>query len=235
MIETKEGRIALGLCLVFLDKLLLADTSIPVASFEWQSSSSSHIVATPTNMIIDAQAIEHLDILPQPAATNKVNSIDGSLFSYLSRGSRTPFGKRMLKRWTVNPLYDAVQIQRRLDAVEELSVNTALRKKIQRRLSGLKDVERVLTRIYTYSVKQKVKAFYIDAQALNRLDEFYELLNTMRELLQIIKDIFGREGHKAKSIRLRQLVGLRSVVSQNQGERNVDMHSQSEDDHEDEQ
>lgn len=110
MIETKEGRIALGLCLVFLDKLLLADTSIPVASFEWQSSGSSHIVATPTNMIIDAQAIEHLDILPQPSATNKVNSIDGSLFSYLSRGSRTPFGKRMLKRWTVNPLYDAVQI-----------------------------------------------------------------------------------------------------------------------------
>lgn len=63
-IETSEGRIALGLCLVFLDKLLLADTSIPVASFELQSSDSSSIVATPTNMIIDAQAIEHLDILP---------------------------------------------------------------------------------------------------------------------------------------------------------------------------
>ena len=44
-------------------------------------------------------------------------------------------------------------------------------------------MERVLTKIYTYSVKQKLKAFWVDAQALNRLDEFYELLNTMRELL----------------------------------------------------
>ena len=33
--EISESRIALGLCLVFLDKLLLADTSLPVASFEW--------------------------------------------------------------------------------------------------------------------------------------------------------------------------------------------------------
>lgn len=33
--KTSESRIALGLCLIFLDKLLLADTSLPVASFEW--------------------------------------------------------------------------------------------------------------------------------------------------------------------------------------------------------
>ena len=33
--QTYESKIALGLCLVFLDKLLLADSSIPVADFEW--------------------------------------------------------------------------------------------------------------------------------------------------------------------------------------------------------
>ena len=68
-IAISESKIALGLCLVFLDKLLLADTSIPVASFEWQQQegtgdSTSQFAASQKNMIIDAQAIEHLDILP---------------------------------------------------------------------------------------------------------------------------------------------------------------------------
>ena len=141
--------------------------------------------------------------------------MDGSLFGYLSRASRTPFGKRMLKRWTVSPLYDAEQIVKRLDAVEELANNKALRVKIQKRLSGLPDIERVLTKIYTYSVKQKVKAFYIDAQAMNRLDEFYDLLKWMREILAILGELFGDDarGYKAKSLRLRQLTGIRSVIS----------------------
>ena len=71
-------------------------------------------------MIIDAQAIEHLDILPKQEPASKLIKVDGSLFSFLSRMSRTPFGKRMLKRWTVSPLQDVKQIRERLDAVEEL-------------------------------------------------------------------------------------------------------------------
>lgn len=114
-------------------------------------------------MIIDAQAIEHLDILPQPTPASKVIKVDGSLFSYLSKDSVTPFGKRMLKRWTVSPLTDVNQIRDRLDAVEELTTKEKLRRELSGRLRNLPDVERILTKIYTYSVKQKVKAFYIDA------------------------------------------------------------------------
>ena len=61
----------MGLALVFLDKLLLADTSMPVANFDWTSlvdrenrHGKLNAQAQKTNMIIDAQAIEHLDILP---------------------------------------------------------------------------------------------------------------------------------------------------------------------------
>jgi DNA mismatch repair ATPase MutS len=56
-------------------------------------------------MLIDAQAIEHLDILP-PNRIMKSSDKDQSLFNYLSQGIRTPFGKRMLKRWVVSPLTD---------------------------------------------------------------------------------------------------------------------------------
>ena len=48
------------------------------------------------------------------------------------------------------------------------------------------DIERVLTKIYTYSVKQKIKAFYIDKQAIYRLNEFYDLLESMRKILAIL-------------------------------------------------
>lgn len=180
-------------------------------------------------MIIDAQAIEHLDILPQATASGKAVKLDGSLFGFLSRSSRTPFGKRMLKRWTVSPLYDAAQINKRLEAVDELCSNVNLRLKIQKRLTQLTDVERVLTRIYTYSVKQKVKAFYIDAQALNRLDEFYSLLGQLREIMAILKDIFGgKSGFKPKSHRLRQLVGVKQIVRR-EPSADADMNSHSED------
>ena len=55
----------------------------------------------------------------------------------------------------------------------------------------------------------------IDAQAMNRLDEFYDLLKWMREILSILGELFGdaNKGYKAKALRLRQLTGIRSVVS----------------------
>lgn len=66
------------------------------------------------------------------------------------------------------------------------------------------DVERILTKIYTYSVKTKVKAFYIDAQAMQRLHEFFDLMATLRELIAILKDIFhDKSSSRPKSRRLR--------------------------------
>jgi hypothetical protein len=88
------------------------------------------------------------------------------------------------------------------------------------RLIQLPDVERILTKIYTYSVKSKVKAFYIDAMALNRLDEFYELLATLRELLSIIKVEFGSRNLKSK--RLQQLGGFKKVVAETETEKAID-------------
>ena len=96
----------------------------------------------------------------------------------------------MLKRWTVSPLYEVQKIRDRLDAVHELVGKGKLRKDLQNRLKSLPDIERILTRIYTYSVKTRVKAFWIDAQVLKRLDEFYGMVETMREVIQIFRDLF---------------------------------------------
>ena len=60
--KNKECKIALGLTLVFLEKLLLLDTALPVSSFEYCEGIG--FTANNKAMLIDAQAIEHLDILP---------------------------------------------------------------------------------------------------------------------------------------------------------------------------
>lgn len=85
-----------------------------------------------------------------------------SLMGFLSTGIRTPFGKRMLKRWIVSPLTDKEQIISRQEAVSDLVAFAELRNLIQTNFKKLPDLERLLTRIFTYSIKSKVKAFYVD-------------------------------------------------------------------------
>jgi DNA mismatch repair ATPase MutS len=86
-------------------------------------------------MVIDAQAIEHLEILEIPGKSNPSMRGFGTLFHYLSQYSSTAFGKRMLKRWVVGPLKDANKINNRLDAVQDFVENAPLRKSLQNLLT----------------------------------------------------------------------------------------------------
>lgn len=70
------------------------------------------------SMVIDAQAIEHLELLEVPGRSK--NHKEGSFFNFLAEGCSTPFGKRLLKRWVVGPLKDAKKINQRLEAVSDL-------------------------------------------------------------------------------------------------------------------
>lgn len=69
----------------------------------------------------------------------------------------------MLKRWIVSPLCDTKQISQRQDAVNDLVQNKALYTEITEKLTTLPDIERILSKIFTYSIKGKIKAFYVDA------------------------------------------------------------------------
>mmetsp|Transcript_20107 Transcript_20107/g.14833 ORF Transcript_20107/g.14833 Transcript_20107/m.14833 type:complete len:100 (+) Transcript_20107:49-348(+) len=99
-------------------------------------------------MIIDAQAIEHLELLEVGGKRG-----EGSFFYYISQGCSTASGKRMLKRWVVSPLFNKKRIEERLEAVESLLKHSLFLDKTMGKLRGLPDIERMLSRIYTYSAK----------------------------------------------------------------------------------
>lgn len=70
----------------------------------------------------------------------------GSLIHVLDQ-TNTAMGGRMLKQWLLKPLINKSEIERRLDAVEELLTNRKQRKKYLTILDEISDIERLLSRI----------------------------------------------------------------------------------------
>ncbi|RAU84502.1 DNA mismatch repair protein MutS [Pontibacter arcticus] len=59
----------------------------------------------------------------------------------------TPMGARLLKKWVVLPLKDAVQIQKRLDTVEALTRNESLLADLTKHLKSINDLERLISKV----------------------------------------------------------------------------------------
>ena len=172
---------ALLIAVCYLESLMLAETTLPVCEFfKINSLEDAKKSLQKTHMVIDAQAIEHLELLEIPGKSRNIQ--EGTLLSYLTKHNNSAFGKRLMKKWLVHPLRDVDRINTRLDAVEDLKEHSELRSSMARLLSGLPDLERMVSKIYTYSVKQSVAAIYIDMQAKRRLDEFYDLLATFKKV-----------------------------------------------------
>ncbi|MBQ6946453.1 MAG: DNA mismatch repair protein MutS, partial [Clostridia bacterium] len=70
----------------------------------------------------------------------------GSLFSVLNK-TKSALGKRMLISFLERPLLSVVEINRRLDAVENLNFEPILRSQIRDQLYKIYDLERLITRV----------------------------------------------------------------------------------------
>ena len=70
----------------------------------------------------------------------------GSLLWVLDR-TKTAMGKRLIKTWLEQPLLSPARITRRQNAVEELFENPQLLDEITEQLTGIFDLERIMTRI----------------------------------------------------------------------------------------
>ena len=80
--------------------------------------------------------------------TLRDNQRDGSLLSVLDR-SVTPMGARLFHDSILAPLTDRTAINARLDAVEELLKDHALRRAVREHLEACSDIQRLTTRVST--------------------------------------------------------------------------------------
>ena len=98
----------------------------------------------------------------------------GSLLWVLDK-TRTAMGKRQLRSWLEQPLLSPGLISRRLNAVEELVGNAMFRDEITEQLTGMQDLERIMSRIvYGSANGRELRALW---SALCRLPALKEQLS----------------------------------------------------------
>ncbi len=93
-------------------------------------------------MKLDLTARRNLELLETMRSKEK----RGSLLGVLDH-TRTAMGKRLLRTWIEQPLINIAAITRRQNGVEELVNNAPLRADLRDLLSGVYDLERIMTRI----------------------------------------------------------------------------------------
>ena len=138
-----------------LEKLGLEEGSTALCSlggalrylFETEKTGLDNI--TEVNVYTDAQFMR-LDLTARHNLelfeTMRGQEKRGSLLWVLDR-TQTAMGKRMLRRWLEQPLMNAAAINRRLSAVEELTCDAVHCAAVADSLSGIHDMERLITRV----------------------------------------------------------------------------------------
>ncbi|MBE7064346.1 MAG: DNA mismatch repair protein MutS [Ruminococcaceae bacterium] len=101
-------------------------------------------------MAIDASSRRNLEI----TETLRDKAKRGSLLWVLDR-TETAMGGRMLRRWLEQPLIDADEIRKRLDAVEELKDKFIVRSELRELMNGIYDIERLAGKIALGSVNAR--------------------------------------------------------------------------------
>ena len=145
-------------------------------------------------MTLDLTARRNLEL----TKTLRTGERRGTLLWVLDQ-TRTPMGKRLIRAWIEQPLLSPAQISRRLNAVEELSGDAILRGSLSEQLTGIYDLERLMSRIVYGSANGRelrslaaaaaklpgLKGLLKDAQS-TMLSGVYQDLDTLDDVLELI-------------------------------------------------
>lgn len=109
-------------------------------------------------MVLDFASQESLEIFQISTEDNEEDEDDlkkkkefKSLSDLVDR-TVTPFGRRLVKKWLSSPLVDTNSIKERQCAIEDLLNNFNVVKKFKEQMLKVRDVERLLARVYSYSI-----------------------------------------------------------------------------------
>ena len=99
------------------------------------------------------------------------------------------------------------QINERYDAVEDLIAHQYETDAVRCKLKQLPDLEKLLARLYTYSIKHRIKAIYFEDVSLKKLKEFRQVLTTLKQTGDVLS-LLMKKKDEFKSNRLRSLLSF---------------------------
>lgn len=138
---------AFGGLLFYLRTLKLDDPIMSLGNIKEYHISKSNS----KHMLLDGITLNNLEML-----NNNFDGGDkGTLFKLINRAI-TPFGKRALKNWVLHPLMQTEDIDARYNAIDFLmNEEPELRVDIEAALSKLPDLERLIARVHSKTLKFK--------------------------------------------------------------------------------
>lgn len=163
--------------------------------YDTQKTSLSHLshiypYITSKYMLLDSATRRNLELVE----TLREKQKRGSLLWVLDK-TKTAMGGRMLRSYLEQPLIEKKEIENRLDAVEELSLDNVTRDEIREYLNPVYDLERLLGRIsYKTANPRDLIAFRNSLQMLPHIKTVLgsfqkELLSEIRESIDGLEDI----------------------------------------------
>lgn len=179
-------------------------------------------------MNLDAAARSNLEL----CETQRRREKKGSLLWVLDK-TKTPMGKRLIRTWIEQPLLSVTAIIARQNSVRELTEETQIRDDAVEMLSGVSDIERILTRVvYGTANAKELKALSItlakipavknllDGSRSKLLNEIYSELDSLEDIRNLIDSAICddppftvREGKMIKNGFNAELDSLRDIVS----------------------
>lgn len=160
---------------------------------------SLNVLEKDTYMNISSSVRTNLELLESLHTKEKKGSLLGVIDN-----TKTPMGKRLIKNWIIKPLINPADIEKRLNATEELYKNETVLFNIKDQLSGIFDIERLATRIVYGSanpreyrvlhdaivkfplIKNEIKD--VNSLLLKNIHSEIDVLEDVRELIHISID-----------------------------------------------
>ena len=104
------------------------------------------------------------------------------------------------------PLMSIERIEARLDAITDLICFQSETDQLRARMAKLPDLEKLLAKIFTYSIKHSVKAIYFEDVSLQKMKEFRTLLNCFAGVTNTIESL--RSLQQRGDLRSQRLIAL---------------------------
>lgn len=205
--------------------------------YETQKTSLSHMTtiepySTGKFMVIDSSTRRNLELVE----TLREKQKRGSLLWVLDK-TKTAMGARTLRSYIEQPLIDKKEIEKRLDAVEQMNANMITREELREYLSPIYDLERLISRVVYQTANPRdliafktsltmlppIKALMKDfsCELIKSIDEDLDPLTDLCELIELsIEDdppISVREGGMIKSGYHEEIDRLRSAKTEGKG------------------